>query len=653
MSSNASSESIQRSGEPNLPALAGPFFELASELPTGIAFFSEPPLDRVSPLAFANQALLRMAGISRDDLEAQGWLCLLSRRADRALVQTLLTKIRAGAPAEAELPLATDSPENEWGYIRFLPPSGSNRFWMLTLENVSARKAAEDAVERERDQLSVTLRSIAEGVISVNHLGLIDFINLRAEQLTGYRPSEAYGQPWNKVFQLICEQDKVVFPFQFEQVLRSGKAVYETDGVLLFSPTGDHRKIRFSASPIMDRRGQLSGGVIVFSDITEQNRLEREMQRNQKMESIALVTAGIAHDFNNILTGVMGNISLAKTAVEPGQQLHSVLQSAEYATQRAKDLTHQLLSYARGHEPVKEACSIRRLLNEAVTFVLSGSKCRGDKKLPEDLWQIEADAGQISQVLNNLLINATQAMPEGGSIQIEAKNAQLGAQPSLPLNPGNYVVVTIQDHGCGISAKNLAKIFDPYFTTKQHGSGLGLATSFSLIKSHHGHIAVESEEGEGTSFRLYIPAIAEQEREPQPAPTAIFKGTGRILVMDDEPMIQQIAGDMLRHLGYEVTFAPSGEIALQILFEAEEKGAAFDALVLDMTVPGGLGGCEMMSRLKTLEREYPAVLSTGYSSSRLHEEYKKHGFMGIITKPYNIEQMSWVMRAVTTAPKKP
>jgi PAS domain S-box-containing protein len=383
-------------------------------------------------------------------------------------------------------------------------------------------------------------------------------------------------------------------------------------------------------------------------DITEHKMLEQEQQRLGKLESIGTLAGGIAHDFNNILTGIMGNISLALRSIAPDGKVAERLLEAEKASLRAKDLTHRLLTFARGGAPIKKTISIADLIRESTDLALRGSNTRCEYSLPDKLWTVEADEGQINQVFTNLTINASEAMPEGGTLHITARNMVNNKRKGpLPLPRGNYVEITVKDQGTGIAKGHLERIFEPYFTTKQKGSGLGLATAYSVIKNHDGHISVSSELGTGTTFTIYLPASS------KPAPVkkkvvaeAPIPGKGRVLVMDDEPAIRQLLKRMLTGTGYEIELSQDGKEAIAKYTQAREADRPFEAVIMDLTVPGGMGGKETISNLLEIDPGVKAIVSSGYSTDPIMADYDKYGFSGVVAKPYVAADLEKTLRNV-------
>jgi two-component system cell cycle sensor histidine kinase/response regulator CckA len=407
---------------------------------------------------------------------------------------------------------------------------------------------------------------------------------------------------------------------------------------------GETRWMHARGSAVKSEYGITTRMFGTAQDITERKRMEEELLRAQKLESVGLLAGGIAHDFNNILTIIMGNISLAKTDLARGDDPSELLTEAERASKRAQTLTRQLLTFAKGGAPLKETASIKDILKESSSFVLRGSKSGCEFSLAEDLWPAEVDVGQISQVINNIVINANQAMPKGGIIQIAAENLIIGNGQGLPVKAGKYVRISIKDQGVGIAEKHLLNIFDPYFTTKQEGSGLGLATTYSIIRKHDGHITVESKLGEGTTFHIYLPAS--DKAVPEKEEIKLIKGQGRILVMDDEVALKRMIGRMLRKLGYESEFAKDGAEAIEMYKGAMESRMPYDAVILDLTIPGGMGGKEAIKELLEIDPEVKAIVSSGYSDDQVLSNFREYGFKGMMPKPFESRSLGKVLHEV-------
>jgi len=409
------------------------------------------------------------------------------------------------------------------------------------------------------------------------------------------------------------------------------------------------RDVRFGTAFFENEAGPRV--IVTLEDITEHKRMEEELLKAEKLESVGILAGGIAHDFNNILTGIMGNIGLAKMYAKPEGRVHQRLAEAERASLRAKDLTRQLLTFAKGGAPVKQAASIAGLIIDSAGFSVRGTNVRCAFSVPDDLWPVELDEGQMSQVISNLVINAVQAMPEGGTIQVRAKNVTVDEEQMPALKAGRYVQVTVEDQGIGISEEHLPKIFDPYFTTKQKGSGLGLAICYTIVKNHNGTITVDSELGEGATFNIYLPATHKEIPNRRVVETMIPAGKGRILVMDDEQVVREVAAEMLSHLGYEVETAGDGAEAIVKYEEAKETGRPYDAVIMDLTVPGGLGGKEAIRQLHEIDPEAKAIVSSGYANDAIMANFRRYGFDGVVSKPYSVQELSRKLHEVIGAAK--
>ena len=381
-------------------------------------------------------------------------------------------------------------------------------------------------------------------------------------------------------------------------------------------------------------------------DITERKKRDEEFIRACKLKSLSTLAGGIAHDFNNLLTGILGNASIAKTFVNPGDKLHKIMTDLENTSLRAKDLTQQLLTFAKGGAPVKKTVSIAKLLRDSATLVLSGSNVKCDFAIANNLWPAEVDEGQIAQVIHNLIINARQAMPDGGTIQVSAENFALSAENNPFIKNGKYVKITVKDTGVGIQEEHLPKIFDPYFTTKEEGSGLGLATAYSIIKNHAGYIMAESAAGVGTTFYIHLPASKKEIGRVETVEEKLVSGKEKILVMDDDDIIRDVAGKMLTKLGYEVDFARDGSEAIELYKKSKNSGRPFDVVIIDLTIPGGMGGRETMQKLLEVDPHVKAIVSSGYSDDAVMSNYTNYNFKGVIAKPYRIEELSKTVRSV-------
>ncbi len=390
------------------------------------------------------------------------------------------------------------------------------------------------------------------------------------------------------------------------------------------------------AFPLRDASGNISLVIETIHDVTARHLLETERLKTQKLEAVGTLAGGIAHDFNNLLQGLFGYLSMAKVGLGRNEKALAMLEQAEKALTMSVNLTTQLLTFAKGGRPVKKRISLRPVLENATKFALSGSRSDYHLRIAENLRSVEADEGQIGQVIQNIVLNASEAMPGGGTVVISAENTDIpsGSNPLVP-EGGRFVRIAIEDRGIGIAAKYLPKIFDPYFTTKQKGSGLGLATSYSIIRSHGGMIDVESKADQGSTFFICLPACTPEEERPQ-APAMEVGRPLQILVMDDEEMIRAVVTEMLAALGHRVEAARDGEEAIAIFLQAREEGRPFDALILDLTVKGGMGGEETLKKLREIDPAVVAIVSSGYADNPVVADYRSYGFMASLRKPYEI-----------------
>jgi PAS domain S-box-containing protein len=387
--------------------------------------------------------------------------------------------------------------------------------------------------------------------------------------------------------------------------------------------------------------------LISIMDITERKQMEQEIQKTQKLESLGVLAGGIAHDFNNILTAISTNLSTARMYGDLRDDISEMLADAEKASVRAKNLTQQLLAFAKGGTPVKKPVSISRLITTTAAFSLSGSNVRCEFSLPDDLWLAAVDEGQIGQVVQNLIINADQAMPRGGTIKIRAENMVIPEKGSLPLENGLYLRISVTDQGVGVTGKDMPHIFDPFFTTKQKGSGLGLTTAFSILNNHAGHIEVESMVEEGTTFTVYLPALGKTSEETGRERKRLIKGEGKILLVDDEEIIWRAAGEALTRMGYVVQFAKDGAEGIRLYQEEMDGNRPFHAVIMDLTIPGGMGGKEAVGEILQIDPDAKIIASSGYSNDPVMSNFREYGFCGIITKPYRIEELGELMLRIT------
>jgi PAS domain S-box-containing protein len=520
----------------------------------------------------------------------------------------------------------------------FLDPEGKLGGLIGVMTDITERNRAEEALRKSEEKFRLVFEKVPIGIMHYDQTSTITDCNAKFAEIIGAPKEEIIG--FNMIRQLNDNQMRKAVAVSLK-----GEAGYY-EGDYLSVTAGKSTPIRAICQPIFSSEGVLSGGVALFEDISERKKAEAERLRFSKLESLGTLAGGIAHDFNNILTAILGNLSLAKIDLQSERYTKERLDDTERACQKAQMLARQLLTFAKGGVPVKEIVSVEDFVTESGLFTCRGSKAQCTFNFSENLWAIKADPGQMNQVIQNLIINSIQAMPSGGPIQVSAENLVVDATSNLPLSVGKYVKISIQDQGVGIPAEHLANIFDPYFTTKQMGSGLGLATAHAIVQSHQGYIAVKSALGVGTTFDIYLPAVARRIIAPPDKEREILSGQGTILLMDDEEIVRQTIGKMLQHLGYQVAFANDGAEAIELFLQAQESGTAFDAVILDLTISGGMGGKETIGRLLEIDPQVKAIVSSGYSDDPIIAEYAKYGFSGAIAKPYKLSELGKILNKV-------
>jgi len=523
------------------------------------------------------------------------------------------------------------------------------------IENIKQITASRDELNREISERKLTEKALQEsearyrGIFENSKLGIAvyqavndgeDFIfldfNKGGEEIENICREQVVGNSILKMF-------PGVKTFGLFDVLQR---VYKT------GTSEKHPITIYSDSRIQGWRENFiyklpTGEVIaIYSDETERKKMEEQIQHAHKMEAIGTLAGGIAHDFNNMLGVITGNISYILSNINEEDEFFEVISDIHNGAKHAQSLTQQLLTFAKGGAPIKKVTHINQLIKESSEFVLSGAKAVCDFQLSKDLWATEVDEGQINQVISNIVINANQAMADGGVISIGTVNILIGKDSILPILEGRYIKVSIADTGTGISEKHLSKIFDPYFTTKEKGSGLGLATAYSIIKKHDGHIEAYPLENKGTVFNIFLPASSKDVVEIKKIEESTHTGKGKVLVMDDQEPILKMVGRMLNKMGYEAAFAFHGNQAIEMYQQSYESNDPFDFVILDITVPGGLGGVSTIPELKKIDPKVKAIVSSGYSNDPIMANFEDYGFCGVIPKPYTKKQLAEILNMV-------
>lgn len=514
-----------------------------------------------------------------------------------------------------------------------------------TLLPIGERKRTQEALRVSEERFRMLANSGYEVISEVSSAGRYLYLSPSVKEILGYRQDDLAGQ---RVLDFIHPDDRKDVWSEFKKSIHemgSWRALFRVK-----HKSGAWLWVESTGQAYRTETGEIRT-IIVNHDITERKQLEEELAKTSKIESLGVLAGGIAHDFNNILTVILGNVSVVKSDPGLSERQVTTLSEAEAACLQARELTQQLLTFSKGGAPIKKTISIAQLIKDTIQFTLRGSNVKCELEIQEDLWPVDIDSGQMSQVINNLIINADQAMPDGGTIKVHAENQTLESENGVPLRNGSYVRISFEDKGVGIQEEYLSKIFDPYFTTKQRGSGLGLATCYSIIKKHEGHITVESVLGTGTTFSIYLPASPIRFKEHEVRIKSSRNENpldkhGRVLVMDDEEAIRKSVGRMLKRMGYEVELAVDGTEAIERYRKAHEAGVPFDAVVMDLTIRGGMGGREAVQRLLEIDSDIRAIVSSGYSNDPVMADFRKYGFKGVVAKPYQIEKLNQVLQSV-------
>ena len=519
--------------------------------------------------------------------------------------------------------------------------------WSGVISDVTERRLTE-AKLRESEELYRLLNQMAPHAVTVAELdGTMTHANPRALQLFGIASeSDAVGR---NVFEFVAAESEPTAVAAREEVLRGG--VISNVEIRCRRGDGSEFPGEVSGSLLYDQDGRPRLLMMSVADTTARRQTEAERLRLQKFEAIGTLAGGIAHDFNNLLQAVFGYVSLAKVELADSRRAESFLDQAEQAMSQAVNLTSQLLTFARGGAPKKAPLALRRTLENATRFALSGSASTCALDVASGLSAVEADEGQIGQVIQNVVLNASQAMDLAGAVLVSAHGVEL--RPSevsgLP-EGGRFVRIRIRDRGVGIPAEHLPRLFDPYFTTKPGGSGLGLATSYSIVKRHGGVITVASTPSVGSVFDIYLPASdATPGRHELAATLDAPARYARVLVMDDEDLVRDVAGKMLRTLGYDVVCVANGEQAIDAVQTAVEFGRPLDVVVLDLTVKGGMGGEESITAIRQISPGVKAVVSSGYSDRSVMSDFRAHGFDACLNKPYTLAALKQTVAALVNA----
>jgi PAS domain S-box-containing protein len=578
-----------------------------------------------------------------------------SNAVGRALLETFPARLAASMIADdwatysegKVVRFAEELNDRHYVSIKFPIPVKDKNYLAGYSIDITELTQAEEALKQSEAKLRAIVEQSKDGMVVTDEKGIVIEWNDAQQAITGKNRSDVIGLPaWEVELGSLPEEMRT--PDQLERFrtlvsnLLRGESPDQKFEHTIAMKDGTLRTVSERVFPIKQTSGNML--VSIVSDITEQKKEEAQkalvdqyLQQAQRLESLGVLAGGIAHDFNNILMGVFGFTDLARNEIKEGLAAE-YLSQAMLSMERAKALTQQLLTFSKGGTPQKKVTLMTSLLKETCQFAMHGSNIKCDYLIEENLWTSNVDRNQIGQVIQNIVINAQQAMPLGGVIEVAARNAVVEGHPVL--TSGKYVLISIRDQGIGISQGMISRIFDPFFTTKSEGHGLGLAISYSIISKHGGTINVASELGKGTVFEICLPACEGCQLDPEDALRSVHKGSGRILVMDDEEPVRELISRMLETLGYSVVVRENGKDAIEFFMEEMDRGRKFAALILDLTIPGGIGGKEVAREIRKVDKEVPLFVSSGYAGDSIIARPQEHGFTAGISKPFGLDALT-------------
>ncbi|MHA2001418.1 MAG: PAS domain S-box protein [Promethearchaeota archaeon] len=632
------------------------FKEIVQKMPIGVML-----LDMDENITYINPVFIKIFGYTKKEITThKEWMeKVYPDKNYRSKIRELWMQDKKSTNQENQIArhLRIRNKSNTLKNIIASPyPLGTNQY-IIFFNDITTEFQAKESLSNEKERLNVTLESIGEGIIVTDETGKIILFNSMAEILSGWKKKDARGKQINEILNLSFNSDNNngIETFSDKSDKKQSFLYFclflkSHQNFDLISNDGQRYLISIKES-VLEKGKNVLGSVFVIQDITEKHRIEEELLKNQKIESVGKLAGGIAHDFNNILTSILGNLSIANMDLDEDvlnlNEIKEILSDAEKATLRAKDLTNQLLTFSKGGAPILETTSIIDILQDTVKFALRGTNVKAELDFPENPWSVDVDKGQISQVFNNITINAVQAMPKGGLLTFQVENVKEPLLLNQPKNKSQFLKISISDTGCGISPENLIKIFDPYFTTKSDGNGLGLAVCYSIIKNHGGKITVESKINYGTTFSIYLPASNKKtSMESTSEKKQLKSGSGKILIMDDEPEIQLMLDKILHKLGFSAHFVNNGYDVIEAYNRARRKNEAYDLTILDLTIPGGMGAKEVMSILLREDHNIRAVISSGYVNHPVIQNYQDYGFVETLIKPFTLNELSEMLERI-------
>ena len=614
------------------------YYDIVDRMQVGLYVYrlEDPADDRSLRLVNANPASTRELGLAIEEIIGLRIDEIFPRLRDLDIPQHFAEVVRNGKGFEVGVFGYADDRLAERFYTFKVFPLPDACVGVL-FEDITPRRHAEELLLASEEQFRTLCDFAPIGIFKADCNGNNTYSNQQWEEISGLSAEESLGQGWRRA---VHPEDREKTISAWTETATSGRTLELETRYL--TPQGKTVWVRVLWSPLKGRDNEIIGYVGTVEDITELRRARDEMLKTQKLESLGVLAGGIAHDFNNILMAIIGNISLARMQMHEPELLAERLADAEKAASRAKGLTKQLLTFARGGEPVKKIIELKGLLKEAAGFATRGSTVSGDFFLEDNLSLVEADEGQLSQVFHNLVLNAVQAMPDGGTVTICAENF------SSPTGK-RFVKISVADTGVGIPEQHLQRIFDPYFTTKQQGSGLGLATCHSIIRKHGGIINLDSLPGVGSTFHVSLPALNYDCIAEASAGVSVSCGYGRVLVMDDEKPVRKVLQEMLEMLGCTVECSVNGDEAVDLYRKRKEEGMPYAAVIMDLTIPGGRGGKDAVADLLALDPKVKTIVSSGYAADPVMAHYQEYGFSAVLVKPYRLQELSRVLRELFAA----
>jgi len=584
-------------------------------------------------LLMVNRHMESMLGYNKGELNGKHMSSLMSETG-RKHVKEYFSKIGRGETGVHDTEMVRRDGSRLWVTIHAvqLPDGEKQQGLLVSLTEITDYKR----IIEELQLGSKLLDTASDSIMLRDMEGNFVYANRAAYNTRGYTRDELLK---TNIYQIVAPEYHRIIDEKVKDLFKKGEITFDAH----------HLKKGGSKFPVEVHMSLVETGgrkfiLSVIHDSTQRKKIEEELYRVLKMESVVLIAGGIASRFNTLLTHIMGNLNVIMNEIEPNTPIYRLLKETDRSVERTRELSRQLMAFSRSGSPVKKTASVSVLLKDTADFVLSGSNVFCNFYISEGLHRAEMDEGQFSQAVSNVLLNASQSMPRGGIIDVRARNVELEDNEVSGLPQGDYIGVSIEDHGHGIAASDLPRIFDPYFTTKQGRLGLGLSIAYSIIHSHGGNITVDSQPGKGSIFHIYLPAATGAETKQEPDRKPATHGI-KMLIVDDEAIIRSAGGRLLNRLGYErVEFAANGTEALNKYKEALESGSPFEIVILDLSIPGSLSGKEVIRSLLKLDPNASIMVSSGYFNDPILSDLNRYGIKGVLAKPFKLEELKLMLQ---------